>query len=159
MADERKLAHAKEVFNTLCNTLDKDDWKYEKYEEDLVIQTGVQGEDLPIRATIKVDADRSLIVIISKIPFNIQEDKRLDVAVAVSAVNNRLVDGSFDFNIATGDMYFRMTNSFLESEIGADLFIYSMLASFKIIDEYNDKFLMVSKGVMSIEQFLSSDNN
>lgn len=155
MADE-KLERAQKVYGTLCSTLDSHEWHYKKDEEKLSIDCGAQGEDLPMEITIKVDAERQLIMLLSHLPFVISEDKRLDVAIAVSAVNDRLVDGSFDYNIADGHMFFRMTSSFIESEIGNELFTYMLMVSCHTIDEYNDKFLMLGKGMMSIEDFISN---
>lgn len=155
MADE-KLERAQKVYGTLCSTLDSHEWHYKKDEEKLSIDCGAQGEDLPMEITIKVDAERQLIMLLSHLPFVISEDKRLDVAIAVSAVNNKLVDGSFDYDIADGHMFFRMTSSFIESEIGNELFTYMLMVSCHTIDEYNDKFLMLGKGMMSIEDFISN---
>ena len=155
MADE-KLERAQKVYGTLCSTLDSHEWHYKKDEEKLSIDCGAQGEDLPMEITIKVDAERQLIMLLSHLPFVISEDKRLDVAIAVSAVNDRLVDGSFDYNIADGHMFFRMTSSFIESEIGNELFTYMLMVSCHTIDEYNDKFLMLGKGMMSIEDVISN---
>ncbi len=156
MADERKLAQAKSVFETLCRTLDKHEWKYGKDEEKLMIECGAQGDDLPMKITVKVDPERSLIMLLSHIPFVIREDKRLDLAIAVSAVNNSLVDGSFDYDVTKGNMCFRMTNSYIESIIGEEVISYMLFCSCQTIDEYNDKFLMLSKGIVSIEQFIST---
>ena len=144
------------MYGTLCSTLDSHEWHYKKDEEKLSIDCGAQGEDLPMEITIKVDAERQLIMLLSHLPFVISEDKRLDVAIAVSAVNNKLVDGSFDYDIADGHMFFRMTSSFIESEIGNELFTYMLMVSCHTIDEYNDKFLMLGKGMMSIEDFISN---
>lgn len=155
MADE-KLERAQKVYGTLCSTLDSHEWHYKKNEEKLSIDCGAQGEDLPMEITIKVDAERQLIMLLSHLPFVISEDKRLDVAIAVSAVNNKLVDGSFDYDIAAGHMFFRMTSSFIESDIGNELFTYMLMVSCHTIDEYNDKFLMLGKGMMSIEDFISN---
>lgn len=155
MADENKLKQAQTTFATLCQALKEHEWHCEKDENDLSIECGAQGEDLPMRITIKVDADRQLVLLLSHLPFITPEDKRLDTAVAVSFVNNMLVDGSFDYDIKSGHMIFRMTNSFLESELGKDAFVYMLFCSCQTIDEYNDKFLMLSKGLMSLEQFLS----
>ena len=155
MADE-KLERAQKVYGTMCSTLDSHEWHYKKDEEKLSIDCGAQGEDLPMEITIKVDAERQLIMLLSHLPFVISEDKRLDVAIAVSAVNDKLVDGSFDYNIADGHMFFRMTSSFIESEIGNELFTYMLMVSCHTIDEYNDKFLMLGKGMMSIEDFISN---
>ena len=155
MADE-KLERAQKVYGTMCSTLDSHEWHYKKDEEKLSIDCGAQGEDLPMEITIKVDAERQLILLLSHLPFVISEDKRLDVAIAVSAVNDKLVDGSFDYNIADGHMFFRMTSSFIESEIGNELFTYMLMVSCHTIDEYNDKFLMLGKGMISIEDFISN---
>jgi len=156
MAEIKDLTKAKETFAKLCQALDSREWHYKKDEEKLSVECGAQGEDLPMEITIRVDADRMLIILISHLPFVIQEDKRLDTAVAVSTINNLLVDGCFDFDIKSGHMFFRMTNSFIESEIGEDVFMYLLMCSCQTIDEYNDKFLMLAKGMLSIEQFLGN---
>ena len=152
---EEKLTQARKVFDTLCATLDSLEWKYSKDETKLSIETGARGDDFPIPLTIKTDVDRQLIMLLSHLPGEIPEDKRLDAAVAVSLVNNHLVDGSFDYDIASGHMFFRMTSSFIESEIGKELFVYMVMVSCNTIDEYNDKFFMLGKGMMSIEDFIS----
>ncbi len=156
MAEEKNMAQAQAAFATLCQALDKHEWHFEKDDEKLAIECGAQGEDLPMKITVKVDADRMLIMLLSHLPFVIQEDKRLDVAIAVSAINNALVDGCFDYDVASGHMFFRMTNSFLESTISEEVFSYMLFCSCQTIDEYNDKFLMLAKGMISIEQFLAS---
>lgn len=156
MADE-KLERAQKVYETLCATLDKHEWHYQKNEERLSIECGAQGEDLPMEITIRVDAERQLIMLLSHLPFVISEDKRLDVAIATSIANNGLVDGSFDFDITDGHMFFRMTSSFIESNIGSDLFTYMLMVSCRTIDDYNDRFLMLGKGMMSIEDFMKKE--
>ena len=158
MADEKYLIQAKETFAMLCKTLDWHEWNYDKDEENLSIKCGVQGEDLPMDIVIMVDSERCLVRLASHVPIVVPEDKRLDVAIAISVVNNMLVDGCFDFNISSGNIFFRMTNSFLESKLGDDVFTYMLLVSCQIIDVYNDKFLMLVKGMISIEQFLDSEN-
>lgn len=154
MEDKTKLAL--ETFATICQALEENDWKYKKNEEDLVIECGAQGDDLPMELAIKVDARRQFVMLFSRLPFAIQEDKRLDVAVGVSAVNNELADGCFDYDVTTGRMYFRMTNTFMESKMDKEVFTYMLFCSCQTIDQYNDKFLMLSKGMLSMEQFLQA---
>ena len=156
MADE-KLARAQKVYQTLCAALDARNWKYKRDEENLRILCSARGDDLPMEINIAVDSNKQLIILLSHLPFIIPEDKRLDVAIATSVVNNKLVDGSFDYDITDGHMFFRMTSSFIESEIGNELFDYMLMCSCYTIDEYNDKFLMLGKGKMSIQDFLSDD--
>lgn len=157
MAEEKDLQRAKTVYEALCGNLDGHKWRYKKNEDELSIECGAQGDDLPMELTIQVDADRQLILLLSHLPFVISEDKRLDLAVAVSVANSRIVDGCFDYDVRTGHMFFRMTNSFIESEIGDDAFSYMMYCSCRTIDDFNDKFLMLAKNMMSLEQFISDN--
>ena len=106
---------------------------------------------------ITVSAGRQMVLLLSQMPFVIAEDKRLELAIAVSIVNNRLVDGCFDYNVKTGYMVFRMTNSFLESTLGKEVFSYMLFCSCQTIDEYNDKFLMLAKEMLSLEQFIGNE--
>ena len=159
MVELKNYEQAKATFATLCQALDNHEWRYKKDEDKLSIECGAQGDDLPMEITVKVDSDRMLVLLISHMPFVIQEDKRLDVAIAVSAINNALVDGCFDYDVASGHMFFRMTNSFVESKISEEVFAYMLFCSCKTVDEYNDKFLMLAKGLISIEQFLTTPAN
>lgn len=158
MADAKKMAEAQVTFDTLCRTLDKHEWRYKKNVETLTIECGAQGDDLPIELSVEVDAERSLIYLLSHLPFVIPEDKRLEVAVAVSVVNNTLVDGSFDYDVASGHMFFRMSNSFIESIVGEETISYMIFCSCQTIDDYNDKFLMLAKGMMSLDKFVETVN-
>ena len=154
---EEKLQRAQRTFATLCKNLDEHDWHYEKDEENLEIECGARGEDLPMDIRIIVDADRQLIILLSVMPFVAPDTKRLDVAIATSIVNNKLVDGSFDYDVTSGHMIFRMTSSFIESEIDSEVFTYMLMVSCHTIDEYNDKFFMLGKGMLSINQFLEEN--
>lgn len=156
MAEQIKTEQAKNVFATLCRSLEKNNWSFSKDEDNMTVECGAQGDDLPMEISIQVDAERQVAVLLSHMPFLIKENKRFDVAVAVSAINNALVDGSFDYNVTDGRMYFRMTNSFIESDIGEEVFAYMLACSCRTIDEYNDKFLMLSKGMVSLEQFIAA---
>lgn len=156
MADEKKLAAAKSMFATFCQALDSNDWKYKKNEEKLRIDCGARGDDLPMDLVIDVDDERGFVMVISNLPFRIQEDKRVECAAAVCAVNNVLVHGCFDFNVADGNMFFRMTNSFIDSILSEDLCAYMLYCACQTIDEYNDKFLMLSKGMLSLEKFIET---
>lgn len=154
MAEKDNLKSAKTTYETLCKALDHNDFHYKKDEENLIIELVAQGEDLPIEIRVAVEQQPMLIVLTSHLPVVIPEDKRLDTAVAISVINYNLVDGSFDFDIKSGHLFFRMSNSFRESLVGEDLFMYMVLVSCKTIDDFNDKLLMLSKGMMTLEQFV-----
>ena len=75
-------------------------------------------------------------------------------AIAISAANYAMVDGSFDYNIANGNILFRLTSSIRESLVSKDMFEYMLFVSCSTVDNYNDKFLMLFKHVMSLEDFI-----
>ena len=155
MAEANELILAKAVYADLCAMLDKKGWHYKRYDEELVVTFGVAGEDIPMDFVLAVDAERQLLRMLSKLPFTIPEDKRMDLAIAACVASDGLIDGSFDYDIAKGTIVFRITASFRESKIGAGLFEYLIQCSSITVDAFNDKFLLLSKGVMSINDFIA----
>lgn len=154
MADEKDIRQAKIAFDTLCEMLDSHEWNYNRDDDNLIVKCGANGEDLPIDIRIKVDADRQLVSLYSSLPFNVPEDDRVMAAVAVSAANFSMVDGSFDYNLANGSILFRLTSSIRESIVSKELFEYMLFVSCSTVDNYNDKFLMLIKHAISLEEFI-----
>ncbi|MCM1306958.1 MAG: YbjN domain-containing protein [Bacteroides sp.] len=154
MSQETDLKQAQNVYKALCEMLDEREWHYEKFDEDLTVKCGVQGDDLPMEMLIEVDKTRQLVTLLSFMPFAIPENRRTALAVAVAQANNGMVDGSFDFDYARGKIIFRMTTSYRASLIGKELFAYMLACAGYTIDEYNDKFLTVAKNEMSIDEIL-----
>ena len=101
---------------------------------------------------------QEVVQFLSKLPFSIPENKRVDAAVAVCIANYRLVDGSFDYNISDGEIVFRLTSSYRESTLGEELFKYMIMVSSSTVDEYNDKFFMIAKDMMNVRQFMEQEN-
>lgn len=157
MATDKELKLAKEAFALLCKTFDDKGMKYDKEEDKLFAHIGVSGEDIPMDFFVQCDAERQLVKVISFLPFKMCEEKRIEGAIATSYVNYQIADGSFDYNFADGKIAFRMTSSFRESLIGAELFDYMVGCSIFTVDRYNDQFLMLNKGMLSIEDFIKNN--
>ena len=154
MADVN-IQKACEVFNALTSILDSIDWKYEKVEDKLLIKSGYQGDDLPIRFGIEILPQNQVIRLVSYFPFDMPEDKRVEAAVAVCAVNNKLIDGCFDLDLSDGSLSFRMTDSYSDGMPTKDFVEYVLACSLSTIDDYNDKFFMLAKGMMNATDFLA----
>ena len=148
---------AEKVYETMVKALRAQDWKFEEHRDDLTIVSNFQGEDIPIRYLIEVDSKREVIRFLAPIGFEAPEDKRIDMALAVAVANYGLVNGSFDYDLRDGEIRFRLTTSYTGCEIGEEFFMDMMTTALLTTDKYNDKFLMVSKGVMSVQQFIESD--
>lgn len=157
MADENKIKQAKTVYNTLCNALDSRGWKYQSHPEDMVVTFTYAGEDIPMEFIVFIDSDRQLVRMLSRLPCKFAEDNRADGAVATSYINYKLADGSFDYDYSTGEVMFRLTATFIDSLISEDLLLYMVACACCIVDEYNDKLLMVAKGMLPVDRFISGD--
>ena len=157
MADAKKMMYAKEAFDTLCRSLDNIGWKYRKMEDELKISFGVGGDDIPMSFLIIIDAERQLVRILSLLPFQMKEDKIVDGAVATCVINYLLADGSFDFDVESGHILFRMTSSFRESLLGEELFKYMVSIACLTIDKYNDQLSDINEGKMTIAEFIEKN--
>ena len=157
--DELNMAKAKETYDVLCRMMDNQRWHYEKEEEELIVKSGVKGNDFPIEFIIRVNPRNQLVSFLSRLPFNVEEDKRIDVALAICAVNYWLADGSFDYDLTDGSIIFRLTSSYKESTLGEALFEYMVMVSAATVDNYNDKFFMISKGMMTYQQFIETNDD
>jgi hypothetical protein len=139
--------------------LEKRDWKFEEYKDDLIIKSAIKGEDLPIEFLLLVKPKNQVVQFISTLPFNMPEDKRVEGAIAVSVANYGLVDGSFDYDISDGEIRYRLTSSYRESILSDDLFEYMIMCAASTVDDYNDRFFMLAKGMIDVEKFVELENN
>lgn len=156
MADQKQIKNAETVFNTLCETLDDRKWKYDKIPERSLVHFIVGGDDIPMEFIVYIDSEKELVRMMSQMPFAFGEEKRLEGAIATCQATNKLLDGSFDYDYQTGKILFRITSSFRGSLISKDLLEYMIDCSCYTVDEFNDKFLMIEKGVLSLEDFLKN---
>ena len=154
MSDEMNLKRAKEVYADLCRALDAKEWIYDKDEENLRIDTGCKSDDLPIRYLMRIDPDRQLVRIFSHIPVTVPEDKRLEVAVALNIINNKLVFGAFGYDIGEGNIYFQISNSYKDSDLNDEVFFYMMMCAMSTIEAYNDKLFAIAKDMLPLQKFM-----
>lgn len=148
------MLDANTVYERICSVLDARNWRYQKDDEALNITFGVNSEDLPVDMHISVNAERNIVIIVSPLPFKVAENKRLDMAIAVNAVNSLLVEGNFDYDIETGTLGFRMTQSYLESDISSTALDTMISLSYSFTDKFNDKFMAISTGTLDVQHFV-----
>lgn len=159
MADERKQKLAKNVYLTICSMFEDMEFNHRRDDERLVIRSTVRGDDIPMDIVIIVDEKAETVSFFSPMPFTVPNDKISELAVAVAIANNGLRHGSFDFDVSDGKIIFRMAACYMDSILGKELYRMMLLASSNTIDKYNDKFLMLSKGMISLDKFLELEKN
>ena len=160
-ATQQQLQNAENMFNTICNMLNSINFKYDtgRRDEDYVITCTVNGDDIPMKMLIYVRPEREIVSLFSPMPFMTPEDKRVEMAMAVAVANYGIIDGSFDYDLNDGEIRFRLTASYIESLLGEELFKYMLFVSANTVDRYNDRFMMLAKGAMTLDQFVEADRN
>ncbi len=153
--DEETIKAANETFEKICAVLDARKWHYTK-EGERKLTFEVYGEDLPMRFNIYVDADRRLVRMHSPLPLRFPENA-LDVgAIATSEINYKLADGSFDYDMDSGGVCFRLTTSFCSSLISEAVFDYMVHCACSTVDDYNDRLFFLAKESLTLESFLET---
>lgn len=148
---------ATQVYKAFQDHLTKNNFKYETFDDDMVISLTVNGDDLPIKTIIRVMESRDLVQVLCYCP-KIPEDKRLEAATAVAVANYGVVNGSFDYDISDGEIRFRVVHNYSTGVPSDDLIHYLLGISFNTTDKYNDLFFMLGKGMMTLEQFIEKEN-
>lgn len=159
MAELDLAAAAQSAFDTLCQALDSKGIRYTPHPEKFLLVCNATGEDLPIDLTMRADPEKGTLALLSKLPLTTPEEKRMEMAIAICLINENLGDCNFDYDIRTGEVYFRMINCFVDCVPSQELFLSMLFNSWDVIDTYNDKLLMLAKNLMSMEQFLASLQN
>lgn len=158
MADEMKMARARKVYQDLCTALDHRQWEYTKREDELLVHMLVNGDDLPLQLAIFVEADKQLVTLLSPFTYKMSESKRIEGAVAACVASFGMADGSFDYDINEGGITFRIVASYNGSVLGEGVLQYMISCACAMADKYNDRFLALDKGMLSIEGFIDMEN-
>ena len=149
-----KLERAAEVYGVVKNHLTAHNLRFEPHDDDLVITLTAQGDDLPMPVLIRVIGDREVLPLSSPLPGKVPEDKRIDAAVALAAINNRLMNGCFDLDLDSGLIVFRVCQSFHDNDITDEQIHYLLAILFITTDQFNDTLFLMSKGTLTLEQVL-----
>ena len=153
-----KMAEGRAVFESLIQHLHdiKLNFSHEELDERFMIKFNMNGDDIPMRFFIYVNPRNQLITLHSPIPVTFPQDK-IDLACkAVCAINYRLSDGDFQLDIRDGEVLYNMSNCYAGSLISNEVFNYMLGMSINIVDEYNDKLLMLAKGLIDMDTLLKS---
>lgn len=151
-----KIDQAKAMYGTLCETLDKMQWSYNKEENDdnFAVFTSARGDDLVIKLAIRIDVNRQVMFLKSPLPFQVPRNLRDTVARALIRANWTMLNGSFEMDLADGYVGFKMVIPYMDSMISTEVCRYMILLSCRMTDKFNDKIKDVVDGKMTEEQFV-----
>ena len=151
--------NAKQVFQLLCRTLDERNWKYARNDDQLSVSFGVVGDDLRMPVTIVVDGQRELVISCTGQDWAVPKDLRVPFCVGVCAVNNHLVDGSFDFRLENGEVTYRITLSYHDMELKSSALEYLIDCAASTVDNVNDVMKDFVDGKIDFDEYLQKMSN
>lgn len=155
MADKTKK-DAKKVYGALLRAVEMNGWTCDKDDGKKSVTISVQGDDLPITFSVFVDGEKQLVKLLSRIPIEFGKDKINDSAVAVCNINYALTDGRFDLDTDNGQVYYRMTATFMESDLSQVALLYMINYATWAMDTFNGKLLAISAGNLTVDDFLAN---
>lgn len=158
--DPQRIENTAKNTEVLLAMLNHHNLKYtveEQTDARTTIRIHFTGEDLPMTLHIILRTDRQIASIYSIMPFKITEQQRTNAALAVTAANHGLIDGSFDLNMETGELRFRLTSCYIGTVLTEPLFSYLMFVSAETVDRYNDRFEKLNNGALTLDTFLQMD--
>ena len=145
------------VFSILCQALDEKNWKYKLAQEKLMVRLGVNGDEIAMEISARIDGEREQIYMISFLPFKIPEDKRIDTAIAILEANRQMAMGSFDLDLTDGTVSYRIVSTYKGSLLSTEAVKLMIDALCSLVDEYNDQLLALSKGMITLNDFIKNN--
>lgn len=150
---ERAVLHYKK----LCDALDGRNWKCDKNDSSLMILTTAKSNHLIIYMPLMIDEPKQCIELRSVLPFPVNKDKRIDMAIAVNALNASMKDGCFRFRMSNGELSFLMSQSYADSVLSDAFVDYMLSKACFYIEKYNCDLYELGQGRKTLEQFLGLD--
>lgn len=152
--DENKIIAADNMYQLICKAMDDNKFKYEKDEAKRSVHFGVIGNDKPMSFAMFVDGERELLRIFCFLDSKFQIDKLVDGAIACCVASFSITDGSFDYDVTSGEITFRMSYSYKDSEIGVESIVYMLEQALNAVDKCNDRIADLCDGKSTITEYI-----
>ncbi len=128
----------------ICRTLEYNDIHHVRDDKSLCVRCRISGKDFEQHLLFQVDPTKMLVSLYCALPLAFVKEQTADLALAVCMANNGLPDGSFCIDPQDRLLYFKMTNSFYETNLNGMLFEYMLSSAADLIDEYYPKFRTIT---------------
>ena len=158
MTEEKELELAKRVFEDMCQAMDKQEWQYDRHDEDLVVTIRMQGKDIPVGLILRVNAAAQVVSVYSVLPVKVPDEKLVDVAVAVCIANDGMINGGFDLDMGKKQIVWRMCTTYRGSLLGSEAYAYMVVVSTGTVDKYNERFMMLAEDRIGLKKFMELES-
>ena len=157
MTDEVKIQHARAMYEKTKEMLNEKGVQFHVDDEKMMINFLIGGDDIPMDIYIISDAGGQKLRMLSKMPVTVDPEKMIEMATAVCIANNGLYMGNFDYVVTEGMIFFVIQQSYLDTDLSKELIDLMVAATIDSVDKYNDRFLMLNKGMLTLEKFIEME--
>ena len=148
---------AQKVFTTICTALDHLGLRRHtatNSDGSCTAHAGVISDEFRLRLIFTVRHQIDCITLIVPLPFSAPVPYRMWAAAAVCAVNLSLFEGLFEYNMQDGSFFFRMTENYMDAQIGEQQIRAMCYKATHFIDRYGIKLRRFCEGVVTLEEFI-----
>lgn len=125
------------AFEDLVAILQEDGVKFTSREEEGFLMAGFSGgRHGPVQLLARVDGQRDVLTLSFRLPLTIPEDKRLEMAEAVTRANYGLVVGSFEMDMRDGELNYKVVVPIDEAMLSHAQFRHCMGAALMTVQRY-----------------------
>ena len=138
------MEEAREILDQVCGFLDADELGYSVREDAPVIDTAYRGDSAYFKVVIFVRGDvlagyvRSLLIV--------PEDRRKEVAEAITRANTSVLIGGFKLDLSDGDLGFGVSMPIADSTLTHEQFRELLGSAFCAVDRYHRAFCRLLYG-------------
>ncbi len=156
MMNKQKELEAQNILQKFVELLDENELVYETSDDELAVSLAIKDGDFFAELYFIPHVENETVMMISPLDFNVPEERMRDMAVAVSYLNNHIVNGFFDYDIEDGKLSFRTTIPYQRSKISQTVLACSMLINFVSVREYHELLKDLARNQMSLNEFLNA---
>ena len=152
---QRKQAEA--VYDTVCRALEGMGMKILKDRNEdgsLVAVSRVISDEFKLTLILMVRHQIDTITLIAGLPLTVPLKLRMWMAAAVCTVNGAIFEGNFNYDMEAGSVLYRLTENYLDTQIGEKQIRSMVTKAVRTIDIYGIKMRRFCEEIVTLEEFI-----
>lgn len=155
---------AQVAYKSILDVVKQKELSFTQDDEKLSVKLHFWTDSLTVEIFLSVDKERNLIRLSSPLSFRFSETKSPDAIFAITAVNNYLPNGCFDFNTADRRIIFKIYNAYSVHDDGTAIFgaktinqkniTYMLDVAASYITAFGMPFFSLSTNAITLPMFL-----
>ena len=150
---------AEKVFQQLCAAFDSYEFRYNtdrNSDGSLVACGGCRTGAFATTIIAVVRPQLWLVSFLAKVPCNVPENRRFEMAAAVAQANYNRHEGNFDYNLRTGDVSWRLTANYYGCETDTELYRMLLAKTATVLEDIGGPLAAVGEGRITLAEFCAN---